>query len=42
MKQNSQQSAACIRAEKGPDGLKVFLPPALAGAELPFALKIAR
>ena len=31
-----------LRTEKGPDGLKVFLPPAYATAEIPFALKASR
>ena len=31
-----------LPAEKGPDGLKVFLPSVWANAELPFALKISR
>jgi alpha-L-fucosidase len=33
---------APLRAEKGPDGLKVYLPPAYATAEIPFALKVRR
>ncbi|MBQ6341415.1 MAG: hypothetical protein IJI36_19930, partial [Kiritimatiellae bacterium] len=31
-----------LRTENVPDGLKVFLPPAYATAEIPFALKASR